>query len=79
MFHNNKAYIIAALFSGLFDPLVLLSTGCGRLCSVGRVSTRHSGLLVTIFMTAVFWICIIYFLIKNDIDFFHLTRNGNLI
>ncbi|XP_048027281.1 extracellular calcium-sensing receptor-like [Megalobrama amblycephala] len=53
-------------------------TGCSRLCSVGRVSTRHSGLSVTIFMTAIFWTCIIYFLIKNDIDFLQLTRNGNL-
>uniref|UniRef100_A0A672MZG0 Extracellular calcium-sensing receptor-like n=1 Tax=Sinocyclocheilus grahami TaxID=75366 RepID=A0A672MZG0_SINGR len=68
----------SALLSLLSDPLVLLSTGCGGFCSVDRVSTRHSGLSVTISITAVLWTCIMYFLIKNDIDFLQLTKNGNL-
>nr|XP_009291987.1 extracellular calcium-sensing receptor isoform X2 [Danio rerio]XP_021323514.1 extracellular calcium-sensing receptor isoform X2 [Danio rerio] len=53
-------------------------TGCGRLYGIGRVSTTHSEVSVTI-LTAIYWICIMYFLIKNDIDFLQLTTNVDVV
>ncbi|KAI7790182.1 putative extracellular calcium-sensing receptor [Triplophysa rosa] len=61
------------------DGEISNSTGCGRLCSVGRIRTGHNGLSLTISITAIFWTYVVYCLIKNDIDFLHLKTSGNAI
>ncbi|KAA0714823.1 Extracellular calcium-sensing receptor [Triplophysa tibetana] len=58
------------------DGEISNETGCGTHCSVGRISTGHSGLSLTIFSTAIFWTYTVYCLIKNSIDFGQLIKNG---
>nr|XP_009291954.1 olfactory receptor C family, d2 isoform X1 [Danio rerio] len=55
------------------------STGYGRFSRLGRFSTRHGGLTVTISITALFWALAMYLLFKNDVDFLQLTANRNYI